>query len=277
MMNSNLTEQILKEKQMKLKRHGNRLLIGTFLLFIFGYTFFFTSNIWLPASYDNIHVTPVGGMVNGNDRKVTLLSWTYDKERRMQEVIMDINNSSTDGMDTYNWTALDRNQGNAEVEVIVEDHDFVVLHIKNLHPRWTEISLRMDAAENSGNTEFQRMKLYTSKKEVEYVSGIKTYTADGYRLLACNIRIAFYTEQMNQLLDEIAGYEEVITNAENRIKELREKQSYQTEAEKTETLAQINMIESEKAGNQGSRDTAEQEIAELEKRIELQEQLKENY
>ncbi|NCE98110.1 hypothetical protein [Emergencia sp. 1XD21-10] len=276
-MNRELTEQILQEKNQKMKRQGNRLLIGFFLLFVFGYTFFFTSTLWLPVSYDNIQVTKVGSSIEANDRKVTLLSWTYDKERHEQEVILDIHNSATDGMDTYSFSVMDKNMGSAEVETVVCDKNFVVLKIKKLHPRWTELSLRIDAAAGREDTEFQRMRLYTSKKEVKVVEEIPSMTEQQYRKLACELRIGFYEKEIYALLEKNAEFDQNIRNAKTRIEDLKAEEKYQTNAEKMETLAQIQEIQAEITDNQSKKDKAAQEMQELKERISLQRELKSTY
>ena len=81
----NITDKVVEERNAKIKRSGNRLLVSIFILFIGGYFFFFTSNAWMPPAYEDIQVTKIGSTVEENDRRVTLLSWTWDQETAKQE------------------------------------------------------------------------------------------------------------------------------------------------------------------------------------------------
>lgn len=277
-MNDLMNEQIIKEKNAKIKRQGNRLLIGAFLLFVAGYCFFFTSKVWMPPTYGDIHVTGIGAATQANDRKVTLISWTYDEERRTQEVIFEINNASIDGINQYRWSAIDISKGSCIVEPVIDQGDFVVLHIKDIPTRWTELSLRMDVKPDaSKQTEFQMMRFYTSKQTVSRVSSIAKKTEAEYRMEACDIWIGLYQAQINKLAKQIEDCEKKIKIALDRIKELEGKEEYQTEIEKADTLEMISGLESEKAKYQSQKESSLQEIAEINQKIKLQKKMKESY
>ena len=49
----NITDKVVEERNAKIKRSGNRLLVSIFILFIGGYFFFFTSNAWMPPAYED--------------------------------------------------------------------------------------------------------------------------------------------------------------------------------------------------------------------------------
>lgn len=275
MMKDTVNEQVIKEKNAKMKRSGNRFLIGFFIIFVAGYFFFFTSTVWLPASYEDIQETPIGGSVTGNDRDVTLISWAWDKEQGIQEIILEITNHSTDGIDTYEWSAMDVNKGGMTVEPVVNTEDFVVLHIKGIPPRWTEISLRMDAP--GGDEErFSTMKFYTTKKSIREIGGLKTQSEAEYRLQAADSKMALYDKKITEIALEVKGYDNTIANAENRIVELSEKEAFQTDTEKSDTLEQIAMLESEKSEMIMKRESALADIKELQEKIRMQEKIKQS-
>lgn len=277
-MNDLMNEQIIKEKNVKIKRQGNRLLIGAFLLFVASYCFFFTSKVWMPPTYEDIHVTGIGSTVQANDRKVTLVSWTYDEERHIQEVIFEIDNASIDGINQYRWSAIDISRGGCIVEPVVEQGDFIVLHIKDIPARWTELSLRMDVKPDaSRQTEFQMMRFYTSKQTVSQVSSITKKSETAYRMEACDIWIGLHQTQIDKLAKEIEDCEEKIRNASDRIKELEGKEAYQTEIEKADTLEMISGLESEKAKYLSEKESSLQEIAEMNQKIKLRKKMKESY
>ena len=270
-----VNEQVIKEKNAKMKRNGHRFLISFFIIFIAGYFIFFTSKVWMPASYEDIDETPIGATVSGNDRNVTLISWVYDENEQVQEVILEITNSATDGIDTYKWSALERSRGYFDVETVVNAKDFVVLRIKGVHPRWTEISLRMDIkADASNDAVFNTLKFYTSKKAIKRVSELKTCTETDYRIQASDYKIDMFDRDITKLATKISKYEKTIANAETRISELEEKEEFQTDEEKSETLEQINTLQSEISDLKSKCDSAAADIRELQEKIKMQEKIK---
>lgn len=272
-----LNEEVIKQKNERIKRGQNRLLIGFAVVFFLGYVFFFSSNLWMPRSYEDIRITPLGSTVEANDRKITLLSWTYSEQEHMMEVMLDISNASVDGIDQYKWSALDRNEGICQVEPVIESGNFAVLHLKRVPTRWTEISLRIDAdasVADQNTANFQTIRLYTSRRAVETVPAIEIKTEKEYRIIACDLKIESCNQKIDQISEEILELKQKAANAEDRIAELEEELNYQTESEKADTLAQISNLRSSKSSSLSDIQSRENEIKEQLERIEKQEELK---
>ena len=275
----NITDKVVEERNAKIKRSGNRLLVSIFILFIGGYFFFFTSNAWMPPAYEDIQVTKIGSTVEKNDRRVTLLSWTWDQETAKQEIILDITNGSADGIDTYAFEAVDINKGQLDVDVVCQAADFVVLCINDVPSRWTEISLRIKLPEeiDSEGVTFDTIRMYTSKAAIENVPIKEGLNERAYRKMACDIRIAGYNAQIDQHLVDIESLKTTISNAEKRIKELEKEQIYQTESEQADTLTMISSLQSEASAAKSEQENAKREIRQLQEQINLQEKLKSTY
>ncbi len=274
-----LNEEVIIQKNERIKRGQNKLLIGFAIVFFLGYLFFFTSNLWMPRSYEDVRITPIGSIVEGNDRKLTLLSWSYCEEQHQMEVIIDISNASVDGIDSFKWSALDRNEGMCEVETIVDSSNFVVLHLNRVPIRWTEISLRMDADSGAAaqqTVNFQTIRLYTSKRAIQTVSSIEQKSEKEYRVLACDLKIKNCEEEIAGLYEEIQELDQTMKNAEDRIAELEESLSYQTDSEKADTLMQIGNLQSTKSSALSEKQGKKREISELIEKIEKQTELKES-
>lgn len=276
-----LNDTVIAERNEKVKRSGNRLLVSLLILFIGGYFVFFSSNVWMPPAYEDITVTPLGSTLEQSSRRITLLSWTWDEEAQKQEIMLDIKNAATDGVDTYTYEVKDINKGSLNVEVVIEMPDFVVLRLPDVPSRWTELSLRImlpaeDAPEGEEET-LAVVKMYTTKEAVARSSIGKKQSEAAYRSLACDIRIASLTRQIDQLLAEIKGYKETAENAVKRIKELEAEKEWQTESEQTETLSMITELQGTMAAAESDQEEAARQIQELQAQIELQEKLKDKY
>lgn len=276
-----LNDAVIAERNEKVKRSGNRLLVGLLVLFIGGYFVFFTSNVWMPPAYEDITVTPLGSTLEQSSRRITLLSWTWDEETQKQEIMLDIKNAATDGVDQYTYEVRDINKGSLDVEVAIEAPDFVVLRLADMPSRWTELSLRiMLPAEDAPEGEEEKLaviKMYTTKEAVARSSIGKKQSETAYRSLACDIRIAALNSQIDQYLADIQEYKKTVSNAEQKIQELEGETQWQTESEQAETLSMITELKGEIKAAESGQEDAGREIKELQAQIEMQEKLKEKY
>lgn len=266
-MNQDMNELLVKQQHEKIKKSGNQFLIGFFLVFMIGYFLFFTSKIWLPPAYEDIEVTPLGVEIEKNNRSVILHRWDYCEETKTQEIILEISNKGTDGINRYQWTLLERNYGYMDIKAVVEEKDLVVLHVTNLHPRWTELSLRMDA---DGVEEFESLKLYTTKRDVALKDSITLQSENEYRIEICDEKIAAYEKEIEQRLEAIADQDNVMDNGESRIKELKARQTYETDEEKKKTSEDITKLYNEVSYAKSEKERLQSEIREYREKIELQ-------
>lgn len=258
---------------MKYDERKDRYLQGILLVILIGYAFFLTSKIWLPPDEAEIPPTEPGYFIEGNDRKVTLVSWTYDEEKREMEVMLDITNMSIDGINRYRWSAMELNKGRLTVTPIVEQDDFVVLRIENIPRRFEEISLRMGiSSEDQTNVdgEFTDLKIYGSKDSVTRGSIEDDMNERDYRIAACREKISIYEENISALEIRIADEKNIIAEAEKTIKRLEEGIEYQTESEIASTSSAIADVSSKIDTAESNIQSYEKEIAELEEKILLQ-------
>lgn len=273
-MNEKISDEILRKENRRLKKRTGRILYGFLFLIFTCYSIFFTSTLWLPADYENIRVTEIGDSITANSRKITLISWTYAEPLAIQEVVVEIQNASSDGIEDYNWTALDRNKGFFPVKVIAEEDDYAVLHIENVADGWTEISLRMDA-EKALQSKFQTVRLYASNREIERIATIQPKTDRQYRIQIAEEKIKMYEEALKEVSDEEDRLNMLMLQAEKRMEILNEQLSYQNGDEKSETEKQILQLQSEKDTAAARKESLQKERAEIEEKICLQERRKE--
>ena len=273
-MNEKISDEILRKENRRLKKRTGRILYGFLFLTFTCYSIFFTSLLWLPADYENIQVTEIGESITANSRKITLISWTYAEGFARQEVIVEIQNGSSDGIEDYRWTALDRNKGFFSVKVIAEEDDYAVLHIEDVADGWTEISLRMDA-EKSLQSKFHTVRLYASNREIERTDIIQSKTDRQYRIQIADEKIKLYEEALKEVSAEEERLNMLMLQAEKRTETLNKQLSYQTGDEQAETEKQILQLQSEKDAAAARKESLEKERIELEEKIRLQEKRKE--
>ena len=258
----NARELELIEKREKLERTGNRILKGFLIIFFLGYAVFFTSRLWLPTPYEGVAITPIGKSVTVEDRTLTIDSWKYSKEQREMEIIVEVNKTSLDSVNTYNWSVATAT-GKLDTKAVHESKDIVVLKVTNVPRRWTELALNMSLKQEDMNKglEFSSLKVYTNDKHVDFVKKIKHKSTKGYLREAYLSKIEGYKAQLK------------ITNADKMIKDLTDKMQYQTSSDQQKTGDEISNISSERDSLNDRLKEKDAEIKEMQQRIDIQKEL----
>lgn len=265
-MNTRANSEIYDQRRKKLKRRNKRYFQRIMIALIAFYSIFFTSNIWLRSDYSNIDITPIGNVVTGNNREVTLISWNYCSDDKKMEILLGISNTSYDGNDTYTWTAEDRATGSLTVNPIIQTRNFVVLQLVNLPSRISVISLRMD---NPDIKEFETLRIYGDpKRNIASVSSIQEKTENEYHVQQLQSEINIVTQNIENLQEEINTNQEKIQNLNYAIKEAENDLQYQTTSEIESTNQKISSLRSQKKGLADIIDNNKSKIQELQQKIE---------
>lgn len=265
-MNTRANSEIYDQRRKKLKRRNKRYFQRIMIALIAFYSIFFTSNIWLRSDYSNIDITPIGNVVTGNNREVTLISWNYCSDDKKMEILLGISNTSYDGNDTYAWTAEDRATGSLTVNPIIQTRNFVVLQLVNLPSRISVISLRMD---NPDIKEFETLRIYGDpKRNITSVSSIQEKTENEYHVQQLQSEINIVTQNIENLQEEINTNQEKIQNLNYAIKEAENDLQYQTTSEIESTTQKISSLRSQKKGLADIIDNNKSKIQELQQKIE---------
>lgn len=265
-MNTRANSEIYDQRRKKLKRRNKRYFQRIMIALIAFYSIFFTSNIWLRSDYSNIDITPIGNVVTGNNREVTLISWNYCSDDKKMEILLGISNTSYDGNDTYAWTAEDRATGSLTVNPIIQTRTFVVLQLVNLPSRISVISLRMD---NPDIKEFETLRIYGDpKRNITSVSSIQEKTENEYHVQQLQSEINIVTQNIENLQEEINTNQEKIQNLNYAIKEAENDLQYQTTSEIESTNQKISSLRSQKKGLADIIDNNKSKIQELQQKIE---------
>lgn len=264
----------LIEKREKMEKTGNRILRGFLIIFFLGYSIFFTSRFWLPTPYEGVQVTPIGKAVTVEDRTLTVDSWKYSKEQREMEIIVEVNKTSLDSVNTYKWSVATAT-GKLDTKAVHESKDIVVLRVTNVPRRWTELALNMSLKpeDQDNGLEFSSLKIYTNDKHVDFVKKIKHKSTKGYLKEAYLSKIEGYKVQLKTLKKEKVGIKSKITNADKMIKDLTNKMQYQTASDQQKTGDEISNISSERDSLNDQLIAKDAAIKEMQQRIDIQKEL----
>lgn len=262
-------ERVNKLRKRRYKSYNKRMKYFM-VVFIVGYAIFFTSQLWLPPTYVGVPVTKVGGSISANNRQVKVDSIDYSKKDRVIEVILEIDNLSIDGVNSYNFKAKDR-RGNLKTEVVSESNKFVVLHIKKVSRRWTEIGIviSLKAEDEKKNTDFDPMRVYISNKIAKNVDTIDIKSDEGYVRLAKKRQIEGVEEQITELKHIISKNNKDIKSIKGKISELKKEKEVQTVKEKQVTDTNINELELKKNELSLKNKDAKNDIADLQEKIKV--------
>ena len=251
---------------MKEKRHHKNAFALIFLIVFFGgYTFFFTSKLWMPTAGDASRLTKLGQDIFWNDRTIRIIRWDYAEKQHTMEVELDISNSSFDGIESYRYTALETNEGELPVTPIIEEMDWVILQIQDVPQKFAEISLRieMPSDETAG-----MVRLYTNRNDVSHVNNLEVKDKAEYLAMRYENEIEGYKQNIEDFGDTIQKSEDRIRAIKKEIEQLKQKEEYQTDEQIKETEEIIGNAENKILEEESDIAVYQSNIEELYERIE---------
>lgn len=240
--------------------------------FVGGYMFFFSSMYWMPASVDASYLTKVGIENTWNERYITINRWDYSEEQGVMEVELSVENKSYDGKNTYDFSAVDLRGRKLTIKKMVDDVDWIVIQIKDIPDKWSDISLRMEIAGEDG----ERLKLYTNINDVNKVKSIKSLDRIGYLQKRFESEISNYKDEVNKKQNEIEELNKEMSEIHKEIERITEAKLYQTEKQKRDSDSLIADANSSISIKEKQINTLNGDIEEIKQRIEMKEKQKED-
>lgn len=156
------------------------------------------------------------------------------------------------------------------IDTQVTDTDWIVLQIKDIPNKWSDISLRMEVA----GEDKERLKLYTNINDVNKVKRIKSLNRIGYLQKRFESEICNYKKGVEHKQGEIKILNQEITEVKKEIERLTEAKLYQTEKQKQESDTLIADAQSTIFAKEKNINTLNGEIEEINRRIEMKEKQK---
>ena len=255
---------MIEKINLKRNRDSIRFWIIIFF-FVGGYTFFFTSQIWMPATADASYLTKTGVENNWDNRTVTINRWEYSKTQNMMEVELSINNKTYDGNNDYTFSAVDLRGRKIKTKTVISDEDWIILQLRDVPERWSDISLRMDLEKSDSGV----LKLYTNINAVTKVSKINTLDYKGYKIKRFNIEIDQMEKQVTDRQKQQEDLKRENKEIEKEITRLNESKTYKTDEEREKVDEKIKSANTTMTTNEQTINELDGEIAEYNNRIEL--------
>lgn len=270
-MDSQNKGSVFLQAKQRLQRNRNLFYVGFIIFFIAGYLLFFTSKTWYWIDGKLVNATPFNTSFTIEGREIVLTRWDYSPKQNLMELELNISNNSTDGIEKYTYSAMERRKGHLKIKEMVTDSNFVILKILNVPKNWKEISLHMQI---SKDTVF---KLYTNKNQITVTNSIPDLSKKEYISKSIENNISYYEEKIQQKNKNIRKMKEKIKFAKKHIQQYKIDQVYQTEEERKTTDNKINTMASEINNFNTNIETDLNDIKEYQNRIENLKLKKKNY
>ena len=256
----------MKIDKIQLRKNKESL---SFIIIIFlltgGYLFFFTSTLWMPPSADASYLTPVGKEVIWDDRTITINRWQYSKEQQEMEVEIMVDNKSYDGKNKYTFSAVELRGNKLKTAVKVSDEDWIVVQIKDIPRRWSDVSLRMNVDGKNTTT----LKLYTNLNDVSNVKKIESLDYVGYKNKRFSNEILIYEKEIKDNQKQQDNLRNENNEITKEIKKIQQEKVYQTDFQKQDSDSKIAEAQNDITNNEKIINDLDGDINEIRQRIEM--------
>lgn len=250
-MNINSLTENAEKKQNYLKNKS--VFIGIFVVVISCiFVFMFASPYIFKRSADQMYFTETGKEIEiGSGHTVMIESWQYSKDNKEMEVVLSFNNTSYDGIDTYKYSALSRDDSNKtqqlKTETLYESSFFSVIKISQLK-NFTEVRLSVsyDTSPLLSRDKEQQTNsaaLFTNINKVEMVDEFAERDIITLYSEKLDNQIREINLNISDLQSDINEYKEIQNNILEKVAEIRENQQYMTDTETAASEQQIQNYE----------------------------------
>jgi hypothetical protein len=188
-----------------LKNHTAGLTIILFLLvFIGGYTFFFSSKVFVPPSLTSKENVTIPGQTTEyqEGRTYSLISSEYSEEDRCMELLLEVSNQTSDGVNEYYYSAdlIGGKVQGIEIKEIYSTPIITVIRIENLK-KFDEMLflLAPKTKEMDKISSSETAVLTLNKYNIKPVETIKDKTEYEYQIDRLNVLIVKYENGKNVL------------------------------------------------------------------------------
>lgn len=252
----------IKIKKFTDKRKGSNVSLKAFcLIFIVGYVFFFSSNMFFPKVYKNIDTVNIGKIIDMDEYILTLDTWDYSKEDREFEIIFSVQNLSLKENPNYMFSfRADDKVYVTQIKKNIND-EFLIVSIKNIPRNFTEGILTITVGDKS-------TYIGMNDKIMNKVDTIKTRKDSDYIYYSKKCKIKGLKEYIKREEIKIKRYDKKINYAVSKLENINEAKDNQTEKERELTDQNISRLASEIEREKGKLDESMINIDEAKKRIE---------
>lgn len=247
----------MKRKRKNLKLNITSLYIIITLFFVAGFIFFSSSKMFLAEDIPENQTELNKEFDLRSNGAFEISNWLYDSETEKMEVIL-VTNGMKDYKSQLNFSSVSREDLGTElpIEVVYQDNEIYIIHIKNVKKGFTQIALRLHKSEKEIEDLFNDKKTEVSKKD-GLISTIYTDERLVDRSSILDKDKEEYIKEITQKMiteslslkekeeENIVTYESLLDNLAIEIEELEDELLYQTLDEQVDTNNQIHRLENE--------------------------------
>lgn len=246
-----------------LRNRKNIFMIVFMAIFVIGYMFFFSSNLYMHDSTKYYSPMQTSSVLYG--RTFTLLEWHYAAEQNQMEVLLSVQDMSYEGEKAYVVEAKDKNKGLLDAQIYLQDSDLIVVRINNIPHSFTDIYLQfmIDDSEKDSYIRF-----YTNAELVETVEKIEDKPLYQYEIEQILVNNQLYQDEIDAYEIQKNEMTEKIANANQIIEDLSQSVTYKTDEEITEIQNDISKVMSDISSMQTQLKSIEDSINE--KNLQIQ-------
>ncbi len=205
------------------------------IIFVSGYTFFFSSNIWMKKDTSKIVTTPFNSVQNWNNNEMTLLKWDFSPKSKEMEIILNLDNT---GIDEANYQFSATYMSSVKkypVEQILSKEHLVVLRLRSVPNKWGAV--RIDIFDGKGSS-----SIFASDKSVSIVENIETKTFNEYMVIQLETTIKHYNDLIENNYERIDKNNKIIDDSYAQINEIFKTMEYQTDKQKDTSQQKISSL-----------------------------------
>lgn len=192
-----MKSEYLKEKldyEQKLLARNDFILKVFIAVFIIGYAFFFTSNLFFPKVYKYSDISYIGESFDLEKYALVLDTWDYSKKDNSFEVIFDAESLTLEDEDFD----INCRKGDElfKTEIHKNSDGLLVVRVEDIPKRWTEVIMTIDTGTKSVN-------LHMNDKQVNEVSKIKDRPGKEYLVYSIERKIAGMKQSVKNIQAEV--------------------------------------------------------------------------
>lgn len=256
----------VRELKIKIKKFINNRKVGNVSLkafcfvFILGYIFFFSSNLFFPKIYKNIDTVNIGKIIDMDEYILTLDTWDYSQKDREFEIIFSVQNLSLKENPNYIFSfRADEKVYITKIKKNIND-ELLVVSIKNIPRNFTEGILTITVGDKS-------TYIGMNDKIMNKVDTIKSRKDGNYIYYSKKCKVKGLEEYIKREEVKVRKYDKNINYAMGKLENLNKVKDSQTEKEKEITENNISRLASEVEREKGKLDESMINIDEAKKRI----------
>lgn len=236
----------MKEPYVYRNNRNKTMRVATIIIIILIYIFFFTSQLTIPNKItDKSETTKIGQNIEyGENRSYTLISAVYSEDQSMIEIVMQLQNSNFDGIDSYYYAhaLTGSDEAGTYTKEVINDQIITVVRINSVK-EFDEILFQF-APKTSDDIEKIKDEsvgeIVLNKHNLTYRKIDTKKTKYDYLKERLDTVIADYEKKLISTNNKISELETQVLSLTNENEQLEKSKSFITSQEYEDALIKIS-------------------------------------